>query len=109
MISGESKRLVVEPPWSQISPANASGFDTHRDSITSRSGCSHGDAPRTARRVHPAPRAQGTAALVVGARVRGALHARGAVPPPEHTYLDRNSGLPEIYLRFTYDFEIGSA
>jgi hypothetical protein len=36
---GESKRLVVESPWSSLS-ANASVFDTHRDSISSRFACS---------------------------------------------------------------------
>jgi hypothetical protein len=38
---GESKRLVVESPCGSL-PANASGFDTHRASITSRFDCSAG-------------------------------------------------------------------
>jgi hypothetical protein len=37
--TGESKRLFVESPWSSLS-ANASGFDTHRDLISSRFDCS---------------------------------------------------------------------
>jgi hypothetical protein len=35
---GESKRLFVESPWSSLS-ADASGLDTHRDSISSRFDC----------------------------------------------------------------------
>jgi hypothetical protein len=39
-MQGESKRLFVESPWSSLS-ANASGFDTHRDSISSLFECSY--------------------------------------------------------------------
>jgi phosphoribosylamine-glycine ligase len=50
-LEGESKRLFVESPWSSL-PANASGFDTHRDSITSRCDCSGGGGERGLGRGH---------------------------------------------------------
>jgi hypothetical protein len=66
---GESKRLFVESPWCSLL-ANASGLDTHRDSISSRFDC-RGPGRRRGDLRRPRPGGRGGAAALRDPRVRG--------------------------------------
>jgi hypothetical protein len=85
---GESKRLLVESPWSSLS-ANASGVDTHRDSISSRFEC------------RPAAAAGGPAAAAAAPHAGALQRVAGAVRPEggQPTLRAEAWGLPGCVVR----------